>query len=340
MVGAIPPSVEDLTSCHTARVRHGSLIAVVLISGCSSKESQSTKGSARVDRAGGGSSGSAASPPRPAPRDRLSSVTTDGSVRITDVSFLPLGTMEGPVEGEFAVSWKGGSRARADVKCRVHGMNLVTLSSPASDDSQAFYPDPFDGGVPDACEVRWFVEKRDDDGEGRHAQVVARACYRAGALTDGPCPDGSFPAPTLPTGTTVAIKPRSTPSRFPEPMPPIQLNQDTVQMSALATVATKLERRPHVTLTCQQGTQVGTTSDRLGFVDLHRLEAGETLYSWSWLFHGDSVFEAMTALDRCQLTVFARDPKTARKRVESLGTFCIQGTGETTAGACVPPLGR
>ena len=263
----------------------------------------------------------------------LAKVTTTAPFAITNVAFRKLGTMSGPSAGAYSVGWNATHDGRelqvpAHVRCRVNEHNMVDLFSAGDSTSQAFYPDPFDG-VASVCEVRWVDKKQ--------GTVVARACFRDGTLADGACPADAFPAPTLPAGMAVDFKAVPSPKRFEKPMKPIFLNQGMVQMSAIVTVGKALGGRVGAhNLKCQHGATVGSAVGRLR-VGLEGLEAGETLYAWDWVFP-DNTLSAMQALDRCELELLAVTPDAKKIEGESLGKFCIQGTGDTTPGACEPPI--
>ena len=207
----------------------------------------------------------------------------------------------------------------------------MTLFSNANPETASFYPDPYGGVAPDGCEVRWF----DKDTNA----ILARACFRGGELTDGACPPSVFPAPALHPGMQMDFKVVQTPERFGKLVPLFELNARSVRINAIATLGTQLTARPFSILRCQDGESVAMTSEPLAFVELDRLEPGETVYSWSWFF----TFEAahgLTKLDRCELQFFTSDPK-AKPAGTALGTFCIQKGGNvptTTPGACEPPM--
>ena len=207
------------------------------------------------------------------------------------------------------------------------------MFSHGSDDSAAFYPDPYEGDEPEACEVRWFVDDKKTEA------ILARACYHHSTLSDGPCPPELFPAPKLPDGMKIDFKTVPTPKGFSEPFPQLQMNQGLVQMSAIATVGERLKQKPFTRIRCQEGKTIGTGDvDAFVPIDLDRLEPGETIYGWEWTFHGDDKLKSIKNVERCDLEFLSGDPK-KKPAPTSLGRFCLQPE-DTKPGACKPPIGK
>ncbi len=309
--------------------RHQLLLGLLGVVGCSSKASAPEKEREK--------------PPthEPAPKkNKLERITTTAPLEITNIEVLPLGTMAGPSPGQYSTSYvatRDGQKApiEAHMRCRVEGYNLVSIHSSSSSNRQdtAFWGDPF-GTPASVCEIRWYemVDKRES--------VVARACFHDAVLTDGECPRSAFPMPKLADGFAIDFKPVPSPKRFENPIPPMQMSQTNVQFSAIVTLGKALgDKVAGYKLRCQEGRKVGVFEDTNEFVNLWRMEPGESVYAWEFVFHGDDTLQSMTAPDRCELEILAVARDAAKMKGELLGRFCIAKNGDTTPGACTPPIG-
>jgi len=274
--------------------------------------------------------------PNAAPKNKLASVTATAPLEIHDVGFLPLGDMKGPYPYAYSVDFtatrdRAKAEVEAHVRCRVGGLNLVSLAPNASDhESASFYADPFDDAGK-TCEVRFYELANDRE------SIVARACYRDGTLADGACPAGVFPPPVFPAGQKIDFRTVASPKRFDAPIPPIAMTDGNIQMSAIITVGEPLgEHVAAYKLRCEGDNKVFSVADTIEFVPVWRMEAGESAYAWEFILHPKD--PPVTKIDRCELEILAMSRTAKTISGASLGRFCIPASGASTPGACTPAI--
>jgi hypothetical protein len=293
-------------------------LALLLVAACSSKSSPPppAHGSA-------GSSGSAVvtqapapmKPPLPPPPTMKSSKPIDLSeAGITQLELIPTVSAGKPGKGTFDIQWKSPRPIESGVVCRVESYNLAYFSMPDTNDSLEhgqhsvfWHPDPFVVD-PDVCEVRFVGARR---------ATIASACYRAGNMTEGPCPAGTFPPPKLDSGQVLDIQGAS-----------VQTNvngttnkRDGLNIRALYTVAVPLD---HVSFdaTCDGVTSQPETAE--DFVPPEKLRAGETTFAYTMPLNMNKPL-AKEHPDKCEVH--------ASQKGKRLATFCI-AEGQTDRGPC------
>ncbi|NVB76841.1 MAG: hypothetical protein HOV81_00465 [Kofleriaceae bacterium] len=220
--------------------------------------------------------------------------------------------------GELQVGYRADTKAApvvAEIKCRAGGYNLVYPAvgsgSAGTRQTAVFRPAPFDA-FDEPCEVAFYA--------GIGGTQIAAACVKAGTISDGVCPQGSFPAPPRQSRNDVELAKAS-----------LELRESTAVFTSLWTVAVPLEADRHfvgqVRCTDEQGTLVGEAP--AAFLSLERMPAGTSVY-------GPLVIPlertpAPTA--RCQLRILSRP---ARPPLDELthGTYCA-----TPSGILVGPCG-
>lgn len=230
---------------------------------------------------------------------------------ISQLQLIPTVTPGSARKGEFDVRWKSAKKLESGVVCRVESYNLAFFSMPDTDDSLAegehsvfWHPDPFVVD-PEVCEVRFGGTK-----------TLASACYRAGTMTAGPCPAGTFPPPKMDPGQTFDVQ-GATVTAIKDQYG----NRSSIGIKAMYTVAAPVDDVAFVA-TCDGVTSKPETAGDL--VPLHKLHAGETLYAWelSLLLPKPLTKDRP---DKCELR--------ASSKGKPLGTFCI-AEGETDRGPC------
>ncbi len=212
-------------------------------------------------------------------------------------------------KGVFTIEWTSAKHYDEVTVCRIESYNLAYSGMQDLNDSakpnehDALYrPDPFVLD-PHVCEVRFREGKK----------IVARACYRDGALDAGACPDGTFPAPKLPEKMAIDVQGASV----------ALTNGGGIQVKAMFTVGKALpDANSSFSITCDGIASEPDPGE--GFVPLSRLLAGETLFTWQLSFFMKKPLTKVPA--KCELTV------TNKTR---LGTFCIH-EGSTEPGRCEP----
>jgi hypothetical protein len=170
-----------------------------------------------------------------------------------------------------------------------------------------WHPDPFVLD-PEVCEVRFLDAKR---------ATIASACYRAGNMTEGPCPAGTFPPPKLDPGQVLDVQGASV-----QTITNGTTNQrDAIGIKALYTVAAPLE---HVSFdaTCDGVKSEPETADEL--VPLDKLRAGETVYAWELSLRFPKPLPKDHP-DACELHASVKGKR--------LATFCLS-EGSTERGPC------
>lgn len=231
---------------------------------------------------------------------------------ITQLQLIPTVSPGSARKGEFDIRWKSAKQIESGVVCRVESYNLAYFSMPDTDESLAhgehsvfWHPDPFVLD-PEVCEVRFVDNKK----------PLASACYRAGTMTAGPCPAGTFPPPKMDPGQTFDVQ-GATVTAIKDQYG----NRTSIGIKAMYTVAAPVADVVFVA-TCDGVTSKPETADDL--VPLHKLHAGETLYAWelSLLLPKPLTKDRP---DKCELR--------ASSKGKPLGTFCI-AEGETDRGAC------
>jgi hypothetical protein len=288
-------------------------IACLVVAACSSKSSPPPPAQ--------GSAGSAVEkpapkrPPLPEPPTMKSSKPIDlADGQIKELQLIPTVSASGPSKGTFDIRWRSSKPVESGVVCRVESYNLAYFSMIDTDDSLAkgqhsvfWHPDPFVID-PEVCEVRFL--------DAKHA-TIASACYRAGNMTEGPCPAGTFPPPKMDPGqvldvqgaTVYAITNGTTHVR------------DGINIRALYTVAAPLD---HVSFdaTCDGVKSEPETAEDL--VPLDKLRSGETTFAYNLPLRLTKAV-AKARPDKCELH--------ASQNGKRLATFCI-AEGQTDRGPC------
>jgi hypothetical protein len=278
-------------------------VLVVLVA-CSPKSAPPSTGSA------------AASPPSPAkpalPRPTMKSappIDLSGAP-IKKLEIMPVVSVDragsaDAAKGVFDVNWVSHEKYEAAVVCRIESYNLAYFGavdnneSLGPDEHEVMYrPDPFVVD-PKTCEVRFRAADK----------LVARACYQSGKLTEGTCPDGTFPPPKLPAGIAIDVQGAS-----------VHIDGTTAQVKAMFTVGAALTEPASFALICDG---VASAPDKgEGFVPLSKLDAGETLYTWQLI--APMTKELPGPPKQCQLTITGK---------HTLGKACI-ADGSTEPGPC------
>lgn len=235
---------------------------------------------------------------------------------ITELQLIPTVSPGKPSKGEFDIRWRSPKLIESGVVCRVESYNLAFFAEPDLDESLDkgqhsvfWHPDPFVLD-PDICEVR-FVDA--------HRNTLASACYRAGNMTEGPCPAGTFPPPKLDAGQVLDIQGASIETITNG----TTRATDAIAIKALYTVAAPLE---HVSFdaTCDGAKSEREPPEEL--VPLDRLRPGETVFARDLVIHfARPLAKAPPA--SCELH--------AARNGKPLGTFCIH-EGSTERGRCSP----
>jgi hypothetical protein len=299
-------------------------LALLLVAACSSKSSAPPPAQ--------GSAGSAVEkpapkkqPPIPAPSAIKETKPID--LPDTDITELQLAPTDPPVgQGKVVgIFWRseqhGPERRVADmvrergrahpsvigIVCRVESYNLYSVET--FDIERAFekgqhgvYWSPYPFAIePELCEVRFLDDKR---------ATFASACYRAGNMTVGPCPEGSFPPPKLDPGQVLDIQ-GATVTAF----------EGGVRIKALYTVAAPLE---HVSFdaTCD-GVKTTPTTEEASDIPLAELRPGETTAGEQEMRVDKKL--AKSRPDKCELRASVKGKR--------LATFCI-AEGQTDRGPC------
>lgn len=232
-------------------------------------------------------------------------------VGITHLQLIPTVSPGSPSKGEFDIDWKSAKQIESGIVCRVESYNLAFFSIADNDEGLAngehsvfWHPDPFVLD-PEVCEVR-FVDKT----------TIASACYRAGTMTAGPCPAGTFPPPKMDPGQTFDVQGATVVANKDQ-----YGNRTSIGIRAMYTVAAPVTDVVFVA-TCDGVTSKPETAGDI--VPIHKLRAGETLYAWELsLLLPKSLTKDRP--DKCELR--------ASSKGKPLGTFCI-AEGETDRGAC------
>lgn len=150
-----------------------------------------------------------------------------------------------------------------EIMCRVHGYNLVypaTASGKVAGPrlTGLFKPDPFSES-PALCEISFRFEGR----------RIAAACFHDGELTDGACPEGSFPPPDSTGQSGVTLEHAA-----------LELREDAAVVTGIYTLVTPLPAghrlAAHISCDDAAGTIVGEAG--FAFVPLDRLAAGSSVY--------------------------------------------------------------
>jgi len=233
---------------------------------------------------------------------------------ITGVQLIPVVAMDQgsahAEKGVFDVRWHEPKRHDSGVVCRIESYNLAYFGQPDLDESAApdehevlYRPDPFVLD-PKVCEVRFVDAKR---------QVVARACYQDGTMTEGACPAGTFPPPKLPDRMAIDVQGASVHREGGD--------GSGLGVKALFTIGQPPAQEVSFAIRCDGVTSEPDPGE--GFVPLSRLAAGETLYTWQLVF---TMNKRLTGDPKqCELRVFTK--------TKTLGTFCI-AEGSTEPGPC------
>lgn len=281
-------------------------LALLLVAACSSKSSPPPPAQ--------GSAGSAVEkpapkkqPPIPAPSAIKETKPID--LPDTDITELQLAPTDPPVgQGKVVgIFWRSKQQVEIGIVCRVESYNLYSVET--FDIERAFekgqhgvYWSPYPFAIePELCEVRFLDAK---------GATFASACYRAGNMTAGPCPDKSFPPPKLDPGQVLDIQ-GATVTAF----------EGGVRIKALYTVAAPLE---HVSFdaTCD-GVKTKPTTEETSVIPLAELRPGETT-SGTLTMDVDKTI-AKERPDTCELH--------ASQNGKRLATFCI-AEGQTDRGPC------
>ncbi|HSN25143.1 MAG TPA: hypothetical protein VLT45_02625 [Kofleriaceae bacterium] len=296
-----------------------SALLVLALAACSSTSgskpaSGSAEGSTRAKPVPAPAPAPAPAPPLPRPTMKASPAIDLADAAITKLRVMPFVSMErngsASIEkGVFEIEWTSEKRYDAVTVCRIEAYNLAYSGMQDLNDSakpnehDALYrPDPFVID-PHVCELRF------SDGK----TIVARACYRDGALDAGACPAGTFPPPKLPEKMAIDVQGASL----------ARTNGGGVQVKAMFTVGKALpDTKTSFSIVCDGIASQPDPGE--GFVPLSRLLAGETLFTWQLSFF---MKKPLTKLPtKCELTVTNKT---------TLGTFCIH-EGSTEPGRCEP----
>ncbi len=288
-------------------------LLLLAVAACSSKHAPpattgsaagSAQGSARVTPA----------PPMPRPTMKASPPIDLPDAAITKLRVMPFVAMgqngsASAEKGVFGIEWTSASHYDATTVCRIEAYNLAYSGmqdlndSAKPDEHDALYrPDPFVLD-PHVCELRFSDGKK----------IVARACYRDGALDAGACPAGTFPPPKLPEKMAIDVQGASL----------ALTNGGGLQVKAMFTVGKALpDAKTSFSIVCDGIPSQPAAGE--GFVPLSKLAAGETLFTWQLSFFMNKPLTKLPA--KCELTVTNKT---------KLGTFCIH-EGSTEPGACEP----
>jgi hypothetical protein len=227
---------------------------------------------------------------------------------ITELQLVPTEPPVGARSGELDILWRSEKAIEAGVVCRVESYNLfgagthsIEQALPKGQHAVMWSPAPF-VIEPDACEVRFLDAK---------GATFASACYRAGNMTAGPCPAGTFTPPKLDPGQVMNIQ-GATVTAF----------EGGIRVKALYTVAAPL---PNVSFdaTCD-GVKTKTATAEESFIPLAKLRPGETTFAPDLLLHVDKPITKERP-DKCELR--------ASQNGKRIGTFCI-AEGSTNPGPC------
>jgi len=283
---------------------------VVVLTACSSKSS------APPPPAPGSGSAVHVQPKKPplppAPTMKSSKPIDLLDAGITELQLIPTGSPGSPSKGEFDIFWRSKKQLESGVVCRVESYNLFanidTYDSPEPDKhAVSWHPDPFVLD-PEVCEAR-FVDA--------HGNAIASACYRAGNMTAGPCPAGTFPPPKMDPGQVIDVQGATVQTIENQ----TTHKRDAVSIKALYTVAAPLD---HVSFdaTCDGVTTGSMTAD--DFIPLAKLRPGETTFAYNLPLAFRKPL-AKERPDKCELH--------ASMKGKRLGTFCI-AEGQTERGPC------
>ena len=158
-----------------------------------------------------------------------------------------------------------------EIMCRVHGYNLVypaTTSGKVAGPrlTGLFKPDPF-SEAPTLCEISFRLDQR----------RIGAACFHDGELTDGACPEGSFPPPPPDQGALSALVGRV---GVTLEHAALELREDAAVVTAIYTLVTPLPAghrlAAHISCDDAAGPIVGEAG--FAFVPLDRLPAGSSVY--------------------------------------------------------------
>ena len=194
---------------------------------------------------------------------------TGGPVAIRGVEVTP-GKREGDLEVGYRVDAPASSvRVPARVMCRVGGRNVVypddatgKVAGPRL--TSVFRPDPFREPV-GTCEIVFSLR----DAEHGTDRPIARACWDAGALRDGPCAATAFAPPSLAASGSVALERAS-----------LELHDATAVVTALYTLVEALPagRRFAAAIACKDTAGVTSGEGALAFVPLDTVPVGASIY--------------------------------------------------------------
>jgi hypothetical protein len=257
-----------------------------------------------------GKSDEASPPPaleRSEVRRSIDVTVTGAPLSIRGVELAPSRTGGGVLELGYRVDGAKGVAVPGEITCRVGPYNLVYPATPEGKVAgprltAQFRPDPF-AELPTLCEVAFFTGK----------QRIASACYRAGELADGACPQGSFPAPLLETKHDVDLA-RATMAR----------RDASVVITGIFTVANVLPdaRRFAATVACADTKGPIEGEGPVAFLQLDRLAAGTSVYGPLAIFLDRSLDDTA----QCTLTFVSRatsGPPAERDH----GSYCFTPEG-------------
>lgn len=276
--------------------------ALLVLVACSSRSS------APPSQGSGSASPKPMRPPLPPPPTMKMTKPIDlADGRIKELQLIPTVALGNPRKGEFDIRWRSPKLIDTGVVCRVETYNLAFFSHPDLDESLDrgqhsvfWHPDPFVLD-PTVCEVRFVDAKH---------RTFASACYRAGNMTEGPCPSGTFPPPAMDPGQLLDIQGAT-----------VHAEDRSLEVKALYTVA-----KP-VTDVSFEATCDGEKSARERVEDLiplDKLHAGETLFAWELSLRFPKPLPKERP-DQCELRAYARG--------KAIGAFCIS-EGSTERGPC------
>jgi hypothetical protein len=278
-------------------------LALLLVAACSSKSSPPppAQGSAVEKPA-------PMRPPVPEPPTMKSSKPIDiADGAIKQLQLIPTVSPGSPSKGEFDIRWRSPALIESGIVCRVESYNLAYFSAADTDESLEkgqhsvfWHADPFVID-PEVCEVRFVDAKR---------ATIASACYRAGNMTEGPCPEGTFPPPKMDPGQVLDIQGATATA-----------HERGLNIKALYTVAAPLTN-VSFDATCDGVKTNAETADEL--VPLDKLRPGETTFAYNLPLILDKPL-AKERPDKCELRASINGKR--------LATFCI-AEGQTDRGAC------
>jgi hypothetical protein len=199
--------------------------------------------------------------------------------------------------GRLAVSYRvdatGPALVPVRTMCRVGQRNVMypmTASGKVAGPrlSSLYRPAPF-SDAPAVCQLDFFYAPA----EQARWQPAGRACWRAGALRDGACPDASFPPPELASAGAVVLEQTA-----------LELHDSSATVTALFTLAQPVsdDRRFAAAIRCEDATGPVAGEAALTFVPLGEVPVGASVF-------GPITFaleRTPTADARCVLDILSR----------------------------------